>query len=63
IGVIWATPESFHWHHEISEAAPVSQKMAKKKPGHSRFIERRELPQPEMAEMADSHPFPNAYHG
>ncbi|WP_435627193.1 EAL domain-containing protein [Candidatus Ferrigenium straubiae] len=60
IGVIWATAESFHSHHEIAEAAAVAKKMAKKKPGNSLFIERRDLRQPAIA---DSQPFPDAYHG
>ena len=60
IGVIWATAESFHSHHEVAEAAAVAKKMAKKKPGNSLFIERRESRQPEMAE---SQPFPCTYHG
>jgi len=60
IGIIWADAESFHSHHEIAEAAAVAKKMAKKKPGNSLFIERRESRQ---LEMADSHPFPSAYHG
>ncbi len=63
IGVIWATAELFHSHHEVAEAATVAKKMAKKKPGNSLFIERRELAQPEMAEMADSRHFPSIYHG
>jgi len=60
IGVIWATAASFHSHHEVAEAAAVAKKMAKKKPGNSLFIERRESRQPEMA---DSQPFPSIYHG
>ena len=60
IGAIWAAAGLFHSHHEIAEAAAVAKKMAKKKPGNSLFIERRELRQPEMA---DSHPFPSTYHG
>ena len=60
IGIIWATAESFHSHHEIAEAATAAKKMAKKIPGNSLFIERRKLPQPEMANI---HTFPNAYHG
>ncbi|MDP4027625.1 MAG: phosphodiesterase [Gallionella sp.] len=50
IGVIWATPETFHSHHEIAEAATIAKKMAKKKPGNSLFIERRESAHPAMAE-------------
>ena len=60
IGVILATAESFHSHHEIAEAAAVAKKMAKKKPGNSLFIERRDFRQPETA---NSQPFPIAYHG
>jgi diguanylate cyclase (GGDEF)-like protein len=60
IGVIWSTAESFHSHHEVAEAAAVAKKMAKKKPGNSLFIERRESRQPEMA---GSLSFPGAYHG
>ena len=57
IGVIWATAETFHSHHEIAEAATVATKMAKKKPGNSLFIERRELSQPGMLqpEMAEAY--------
>lgn len=43
IGVVCVTPGMFHSHHEISEAATVAKKMAKKKPGNSLFVERREL--------------------
>ena len=50
IGVIWASAESFHSHHEVAEAATLAKKMAKKKPGNSLFIERRELLQPSIAE-------------
>ncbi len=60
IGVISASAESFHSHHEVAEAAAIAKKMAKKRPGNSLFIERRESQQPEMA---DSQPFPSAYHG
>ncbi|MBI1886945.1 MAG: phosphodiesterase [Nitrosomonadales bacterium] len=60
IGVIWADAESFHSHHEIAEAAAIAKKMAKKKPGNSLFIERRESRQ---LEMAGFQPFPSAYHG
>ena len=41
----------FRSHHEISEAATAAKKMAKKTPGNSLFIERRELQQPEMANV------------
>ena len=51
IGVICATAEAFHSHYEIAEAATAAKKMAKKKPGNSLFIERRELAQPEMVEV------------
>jgi hypothetical protein len=50
IGVILASAESFHSHHEVAEAATLAKKMAKKKPGNSLFVERRELPQPVIAE-------------
>ena len=50
IGVIWASAESFHSHHEVAEAATLAKKMAKKKPGNSLFIERRESLQPAIAE-------------
>lgn len=63
IGVILATAETFRSHHEVAEAAAVAKKMAKKKPGNSLFIERRDFRQPEMADMADSCPFPGNYHG
>ncbi len=49
IGAIWAVPGMFCSHHEISEAATVAKKIAKKSPGNSLFVERRELQQPEMA--------------
>ncbi len=49
IGVVWVAAESFHSHHEIAEAATVAKKMAKKKPGNSLFIERRDLGNPKMA--------------
>jgi diguanylate cyclase (GGDEF)-like protein len=51
IGVICADAESFHSHHEIAEAATAAKKMAKKKPGNSLFIERRESPQHKMEEI------------
>ena len=63
IGAILADAKSFHSHHEVAEAVSVAKKMAKKKPGNSLFIERRESRQPEMAEMSDLHSFPNVYHG
>ena len=49
LGVTLAHPEQFMSHHEIAEAATAAKKMAKKKPGNSLFVERRELQQPEMA--------------
>jgi len=51
LGVILAHPEHFSSHHEIAEAAAIAKKMAKKKPGNSLFVERRELQQPEMASI------------
>ncbi len=48
IGAIWAVAGMFHSHHEISESVTVAKKMAKKAPGNSLFIERRDLQQPEM---------------
>jgi hypothetical protein len=51
IGVILASAESFHSHHEIAEAATLAKKMAKKKPGNSLFIERRESLQPVIEEI------------
>lgn len=51
IGAIWAVPGMFGSHHEISEAAAVAKKMAKKTPGNSLFVERRELQQPEMSNV------------
>ncbi|HEX5338186.1 MAG TPA: diguanylate cyclase, partial [Gallionella sp.] len=47
IGAICVTPGMFRSHHEISEAATAAKKMAKKKPGNSLFIERREVAQRE----------------
>ncbi len=49
IGIILANAELFHSHHEIAEAATVAKKMAKKEPGNSLFIERRDFRQHEMA--------------
>ncbi len=49
IGAVWITPGLFRSHHEVSEAATVAKKMAKKKSGNSLFIERRELSQPEVS--------------
>lgn len=49
IGAIWVTPELFHSHHKIAEAATAAKKMAKKKPGNSLFIEQRNLLQYEIA--------------
>jgi len=51
IGAIWAVPGMFRSHHEISEAATVAKKMAKKTPGNSFFVERRELQQSEVANV------------
>jgi diguanylate cyclase (GGDEF)-like protein len=42
IGVVCVTPDAYRSHHEISEAASVAKKMAKKTPGNSLFVERRE---------------------
>ncbi|HEX5363313.1 MAG TPA: GGDEF domain-containing protein [Gallionella sp.] len=52
IGVVCVTPGMFHSHHEISEAATVAKKMAKKKPGNSLFVERRELNSNEVTEAS-----------
>ena len=60
IGAIWANTESFHSHHEIAEAATTAKKMAKKKPGNSLFVERRESRQLEMAGLQ---PLSIACHG
>ncbi|MCK9200037.1 MAG: GGDEF domain-containing protein [Gallionella sp.] len=42
IGVVCVAPGAFRSHHEISEAATIAKKMAKKTPGNSLFVERRE---------------------
>lgn len=42
IGVVCVAPGAFRSHHEISEAASAAKKMAKKTPGNSLFVERRE---------------------
>jgi diguanylate cyclase (GGDEF)-like protein len=49
IGAIWVTPGIFNTHYEIADAASVAKKMAKKKPGNSLFVERRESLQAENA--------------
>jgi diguanylate cyclase (GGDEF)-like protein len=54
IGAVWVTPELFHSHHEVAEAATVAKKMAKKKPGNSLFIERRCLHQHEAAAVLNA---------
>ncbi len=43
IGAIQVAPGQFHSHHEVSEAASIAKKMAKKIPGNSLFIEQRQL--------------------
>ena len=43
IGVIQIAPGQFHSHHEVSEAATIAKKMAKKIAGNSLFIEQRQL--------------------
>ena len=42
IGVVPAEPGSFHSHHEISTAAAEAKKQAKKLPGSTLFVERRQ---------------------
>lgn len=42
IGVVWVTPKLFDSHYEIVEAVTTAKIMAKKKPGNSLFIERRQ---------------------
>lgn len=49
IGVVCVTPGMFRSHHEISEAASAAKKMAKKTPGNSLFVERRETRSAELA--------------
>jgi len=46
IGALQITPGLFRSHHEVSEAATMAKKMAKKIPGNSLFIEQRQLTQP-----------------
>jgi len=48
IGVVWINPEQFGSHHEVSDAVTTAKKLARKIPGNSLFIERRELNQPVM---------------
>ncbi|MFZ5485304.1 MAG: GGDEF domain-containing protein [Pseudomonadota bacterium] len=53
IGVVAATSARFESHHEVSSAAAVAKKQAKKLTGNSLFVERREAcPPPEQAEAA-----------
>ena len=42
IGAVQITPGQFHSHHEVSEAATIAKKMAKKIAGNSLFIEQRQ---------------------
>ncbi len=58
IGAVWINAQLFGSHHEVSEAATVAKKMAKKKPGNSLFIERRRLHQQEIEQEMS-----NAYYG
>lgn len=44
IGAVCITPGAYRSHHEISEAASMAKKIAKKTPGNSLFVERRESP-------------------
>jgi len=46
IGATHISPGRFHSHHEVSEAATVAKKMAKKISGNSLFIEQRQTNQP-----------------
>ncbi len=48
IGAVWINPEQFDSHHEVSDAVSAARKMAKKIPGNSLFVERRESALPEM---------------
>ena len=41
IGAVMVNPNQFHSHHEVSAAAAVAKKQAKKIPGNSLFVERR----------------------
>ncbi len=41
IGSVMVDPDRFHSHHEVSAAAAVAKKQAKKIPGNSLFVERR----------------------
>lgn len=49
IGAMQVWPGQFRSHHEIAEAAAVAKKMAKKQPGNSLFVERRQSHQAESA--------------
>jgi diguanylate cyclase (GGDEF)-like protein len=44
LGVVKVEPQHYHSHHQIATAAAESKKQAKKMPGNSLFIERRETP-------------------
>ena len=45
IGSVMVDPDSFHSHHEVSAAAAIAKKQAKKIPGNSLFMERRSTQQ------------------
>ena len=44
LGVVKVDPQRYQSHHQIATAATESKKQAKKIPGNSLFIERREAP-------------------
>ncbi|MDP1593781.1 MAG: diguanylate cyclase [Gallionella sp.] len=48
IGAVWISSDRFDSHHEVSDAVIIAKNLAKKIPGNSLFVERRELPQSEM---------------
>lgn len=48
IGAVWIRSDRFESYHEVSDAVITAKNLAKKIPGNSLFVERRELQQPEM---------------
>jgi len=59
IGALQITPGLFRSHHEVSEAATVAKKMAKKIPGNSLFIEQRQPGQTTLSSNTLQDPPPN----
>lgn len=48
IGVVQVEPDMFHSHHEVAAAMTVAKKQAKKMPGNTVFLERRQFKVPEV---------------